>query len=242
MFKHYEFRNDIEALELAVRRETTSNPDYGQGNGLAGAIAIAQHNDGLFAITFGQGRLRILDANVEPKRHFPPLNGTCVEMQFSTDTDIDLPKALWGHEPSSYLEMKFEDVDGEESVFSLRDYAPSFGNRITSGKIKTLILNLIRHSGGKAVRVQMDDVSIVSSSFVDELFGKLFVKLGALEFARLVKVEAANPVYRNIIDQAILQRVGQSIPASEYRPTHHFNQSRVRRDTRDEQKWSQLST
>lgn len=212
MSKRYQFRDDTEALELAVRQGSTSDPEYGQGNGLAGAIAIAQHSRGLFAITSGRGRLRILEGKVEPKKHFPPLNGTCVEMQFSTDTEIDLPKALWGNKPIDYFETKFEN-DGNESEIDLREYASSFGNRVTGEKIRTLVFNIIKQTNGRAVRIQMHNVSIVSSSFADEFFGKLFIELGPLEFGRLIKVESANSTCKSIIDQAISQRMVHNMGA-----------------------------
>ena len=206
----FNVKNDNEAIELAIQKGVTSKPDFGQGNGLAGAIAIAQHSKGMLALTSGKGRVRVLEGNVEPKNNFPPLSGTVVEMQFDTDKEIDLPKALWGHEPVDYFETKYEDYDMEESVFTLREYASSFGNRITGERIRNLVVNLIGQTDGKSVRINMENVSVISSSFADELFGKLFVELGPIDFSRVIKFKAMNPTCKSIIDHAVAQRVSQT--------------------------------
>lgn len=208
MKRAYKFNNDQDALELAMRKGYTSNPKHGQGNGLAGALAIAQHSNGVLAITSGKGRVRVAERRIEPKTHFPPYFGTCVEMQFSSEIDIDLPKALWGHNPISHIEMKFEDDIGD-LVFKLRDYASSFGNRITGERIRNLVTNLIKQNPGHPVKIIMDDVAIISSSFADELFGKLMLEMGAVDFSRLLKFEGINPFCKSIVDISIAQRIAQ---------------------------------
>ena len=202
--------NDQEALELALQKGVTSNPEDGQGNGLAGTLAIAQANEGYFAITSGRGRVQVSSGKVEPKDFFPPYPGTFVEMQFDTNRQIDLPKALWGHKPIDYFEVKFE---GEKSdlIFKLREYASSFGNRITGKRLRNLVNNLIKQNPGHSVEVIMDDVAIISSSFADELFGKLFVEMGPIDFSRLVKLKGVNPTCKSIIDLSVRQRLAQTI-------------------------------
>lgn len=209
MKKAFKFRDDREAIELAMRKGVTSNPAFGQGNGLAGALAIAQHSNGMFAITSHKGRVRVLDGKVEPTFHFPFYTGTCVEMQFPTDKEIDLPKALWGHDPVNHMELKFEDDKGD-LVFDLREYASSFGNRITGERLRNLVVNLLKQNPGHAVKIQMTNVGIISSSFGDELFGKLFVELGPIDFSRSIKFQGINPICKSIIDMSIAQRVAQS--------------------------------
>lgn len=209
----FSIKDDVEAIELAIRKGVTSNPEFGQGNGLAGSIAIAQASGGLFALTSGRGRIRVLEGNVEPKYQFPPVSGTVVEMQFDTNREIDLPKALWGHEPIDLFETIYEREDCDESEFALRDYASSFGNRITGERMRKLVINLVRQTNGRSVRIDMSNVNIISSSFADELFGKLFVEFGPLEFGRLIRFNALNSTCKSIIDYAVSQRVAQAFSA-----------------------------
>jgi anti-sigma regulatory factor (Ser/Thr protein kinase) len=209
MKRKFKFKDDKEALELAMRKGVTSNPAFGQGNGLAGALAIAQHSNGMLAITSYRGRIRVLEGKVEPTDHFPPYVGTCVEMQFYTDKEIDLPKALWGHTPVNYMEIKYEDEKGD-MVFNLREYASSFGNRITGERIRNLVVNLLKQNPGQGVKMVMTDIGVISSSFADELFGKLFIELGPIDFSRLIKFEGINPTCKSIIDVAVSQRIAQN--------------------------------
>ena len=209
MKQRFKFNQDRDGLALAIKKGVTSNPEYGQGNGLAGALSIAQNSDGHFAITSGSGRVSVNKGKVDIESTFPPYNGTCVFMQFSTDKEVDLPRALWGYNPINYMETKFEDDRGD-LVFNLREYASSFGNRITGERIRNLILNLLRQNPGRVVKVIMHDIGIISSSFADELFGKLFVELGPIDFATFVKTEGINPLCKSIVDLSISQRVAQT--------------------------------
>lgn len=61
----------------------------------------------------------------------------------------------------------------------------------------------------KSVTIEFDfsDVPLISSSFADEVFGKLFAELGAMEFMRRCSFRAVDPTVRRLIDRAISQRV-----------------------------------
>lgn len=211
MRERFSCSNDQEALEMSTRKGVTSRPDFGQGNGLAGAVSIAQNSKGTLAITSGRARLRVHDGRVEPQQQFPPFIGTCVEMQLSTDSKLDLPKTLWGHEPTDYIENKYEDDRGN-LVFRLRDYASSFGNRITGLRIRNLVSNLLKQNPGHSVVIDMSGVGIISSSFADELFAKLFIEVGPIDFSRFVRLNNLDSTCKSIVDVAIQQRVAQSMP------------------------------
>ncbi|HEU4323300.1 MAG TPA: DUF4325 domain-containing protein [Roseiflexaceae bacterium] len=206
----YQCKDDQEALEMALRQGVTSKPNFGQGNGLAGSLAIAQHSKGTFALTSHNARIYVSEGKVEAGIFLPHYKGTCVEMQFSTDIQINLPTALWGHQPVDYMEIKFEDDNGKLS-FRLKDYASSFGNRITGERIKNLVVNLLIQNHGKAVEIVMDDVSVISSSFADELFGKLFFEMGPVDFSRLISFKGLNSICKSIIELAIYQRIAQNV-------------------------------
>jgi anti-sigma regulatory factor (Ser/Thr protein kinase) len=209
MRERYEFAGDKEGIELAVQKGTTSKPDFGQGNGLAGTLAIAKQSSGSFAITSGAGQLQLINDRISLRRNTIYFNGTFVQLQLPTNAPIDLPSALWGHSPASYVELKFTN-DAGEIVFDPRTYASSFGNRITGQKLRIVVLNLIMQNQGKVVAVRMDHISILASSFADELFGKLFVELGPIDYSSLIKLVGINPLCKGIINQAISERVAET--------------------------------
>jgi hypothetical protein len=201
---------DVAALELAIRAGVTSKPDFGQGNGLAGSLGIAKESGGVLSITSGRAWLRLLEGNLEARRHFPPYNGTCVDMQLPVDKPINLPKVLWGHDPIPHTKLKFEDEKGD-LTFSLREYAASFGNRITGETIRNLVTNLLIQHPGHRVTIQFDGVAVIASSFADELFGTLALELGVVDFGRLVAFENINILCKSLVDTAIQQRLAQGL-------------------------------
>lgn len=207
-----EITSDRIAIEKAIEKGVTSNPEYGQGNGLAGTVAIAQASKSYLAITSGKGRIEVSDGLVKSVRQFPPIQGTFVEMQFNTQAVIDLSSTLWGREPVGYIEMQYEDQEGE-LAFTLKEHASNFGNRPTGEKIRILILNLLKQNRGKKVLIDMSGVEIMASSFADELFGKLVVEIGIIDFWRHIGIIKLNSMCKSIIEVAVQQRIVQNYGA-----------------------------
>ncbi len=207
MRKTFEGVSDLEALELAVRGQVTSKPEFGQGNGLAGSIAIVLFGSGQLSLTSSKARLVILEGKVQPKRRFfPAFPGTMIDIQIITDREVSLQQALWGHEPVSYFETHFEDDKGNLEL-NLREFATSFGNRVTGQRIRTMVENMLLNYADSSVTVDFTDISVISSSFADELFGKLAVTLGLLQFGRRIKIAKANPLCYSIIERIVEQRI-----------------------------------
>jgi len=207
-----EIKSDKMAIEHAIKKGVTSNPEHGQGNGLAGSVAIAIASNSSLFITSKGGRIKVLDGRVKSEKQFPPFEGTSVEMQFNTQIAIDLPRTLWGHKPVSYLELKYENEMGS-LVFKLKEHSKNFGNRPTGARLRTLIYNLLLQNPGHEVVVDFEDVPLIASSFADELFGKLAAELGIIDFSKLIKIININAVCKEIIDQAIMQRIVQNYGA-----------------------------
>lgn len=63
---------------------------------------------------------------------------------------------------------------------------------------------------GSKVIADFQDVPLVSSSFADEVFGKLFVEIGPLSFMQTFEFRAIVPTVRKLIDKAIAQRIAAS--------------------------------
>lgn len=209
MRARYKVQSDKEAVELAMQKGTTSRPDFGQGNGLAGSLAIAKQTGGQFTVTSGRGQFHLMNNHISARESAFYMKGAIVQLQLPTNVPIDLPKALWGHNPVDYVELKFTNDDGE-IVFNPRHFASSFGNRITGEKLRIVVINLIRQNPGKTLLIKMDGISVISSSFADELFGKLFWEIGAIDFSSLVRFSGLNPLCKGIINQAIVERVADN--------------------------------
>jgi hypothetical protein len=64
----------------------------------------------------------------------------------------------------------------------------------------------------KRIVIDASDVAVFSSSFADEVFGKLFVEFGAVAFMSTIELRNFDKTLRTIIDRAIAQRAA-SAPA-----------------------------
>jgi hypothetical protein len=203
-FSH--INNDLIAMEMAIRKEVTSKPEFGQGNGLAGSIAITLEAGGQFTLVSGKAQLVVRDRNVKPRHFNPAFRGTFAELQFSAERPIALINALWGHKPVSMFETHFEDDKGSLH-FKLRDYAESFGNRFTGQRIRQLVENLLLSNPSSSIEIDFTDVSVISSSFADELFAKLHIQMGLLQFGRRIKLKNSNSICDGIIERIVEQRI-----------------------------------
>jgi hypothetical protein len=58
-----------------------------------------------------------------------------------------------------------------------------------------------------AIIFDFSNVPLISSSFADEVFGKLFLEFGALEFMRRCSFEHVDPTVQKLIDKAVAQRM-----------------------------------
>lgn len=207
---HPEMGEDIQALERAVREGVTRNPELGQGNGLFGTYQIAHASDGYLHIHSGHARLDFEDAQLRLTKEEVPFRGTLVVACLDCSNPSALGEALrfrdGKHTPLNYIDSHFEDRSSDYLVFQMSQEATSFGSRLAGEPLRIKLHNVIHMNPGRRVVVDMSDVPIVSSSFADEVFGKLFLSLGPLLFNQALEFRQISDTVRSLIDKAILQR------------------------------------
>lgn len=94
----------------------------------------------------------------------------------------------------------------EDEVMQVHEEVSSFGSRLAAEPFRRKLENLVNM--GVAPRLDFSEVPIVSSSFADEVFGKLFAKLGPIQFANTISIVGANREVAGLIDRAIRLRAG----------------------------------
>ncbi len=212
-------QTDRQAIGEAMKAGITRNPDVGQGNGLAGALNIMTMSKGLFMIRSGLATT-VVRANKEGSAPVPQnyeeserkrFHGTFVYGELGLDTDLDLAKALgFGgepHEPTDIIELLYEE--GDAIVLRLRDESTGFGSRLRGRQLRSKCENLLNAEPSKPLLLDWSGVPLVSSSFADELVGKLFASLGPLAFSARVRNIGMDSIVRQLVDKAIMQRVAQ---------------------------------
>ena len=87
---------------------------------------------------------------------------------------------------------------------------PIMRSRDAGSAIRTQLHNILQMIFPNRLIVDFEDVSIVSSSFADEVFGKLFVQLGPLAFMQRVAFRNVDSTVQSLMDRAIQKRVAQA--------------------------------
>lgn len=211
---HPTLTHDKYALRKAILEGVTSNKSRGQGNGLYGSFQMCCHGESAFELHSGYASLTFVPKRKKPlraKNEGLPCDGTlvAVTIDFSKPKLLEEALSFQGqkHEPTDFVETKYEQsVDGD-MYFKLVDESPSFGSRMAGKPVRTKLLNLYRmHSSGR-ISIDLSDVPIMSSSFADEVFGKLFFEVGEMGFTRRFELMNVEDIVRQIIDKAIAQRM-----------------------------------
>lgn len=205
--------SDTDALDRAIREGITRDKSVGQGNGLYGSYQICCHSGGAFQIESGHARLLFRPGpyGLEIRDQKVPVNGTLIiaKINFS-DPDL-LKEALnfsgKSYTPVDYIETRYEGLGNDIVHVMLNEEATSFGSRLAGTPLQNKLYNLVKMCHNQPIEVDFSHVPLISSSFADEVFGKLFVKLGPLEFMQRIRFKNVEHTVRMLIDKAISQRV-----------------------------------
>jgi anti-sigma regulatory factor (Ser/Thr protein kinase) len=205
-----ELRLDSLALERAVQEGVTRSKSVGRGNGLFGTIEIAKVSEGYLHIhsgyarlTYEHNKLRIIDDTI-------PFHGTLVVACLDCSDANSLGKALKfdgkQHEPIDIVDPRYATDDGEKVYFSVQRDAQALGSRASGETFRTRVENLLAMRPGARLILDFSDVNVLSSSFADEVVGKLFQHLGPLTFMSRVELRNLSPIVRGLLDRALSQR------------------------------------
>ncbi|MEW6544347.1 MAG: STAS-like domain-containing protein [Nitrospirota bacterium] len=85
----------------------------------------------------------------------------------------------------------------------------SFGTRAAARPVKIKLQNLAALCPDQKIFVDFSDVPVISSSFADEVLGKLFLELGPLAFMQKFEVVNTSDTVRGLVDRAIAQRAAK---------------------------------
>lgn len=206
--------SDTHALERAVREGVTRDKSIGQGNGLYGSFEICRVSGGYFQMNSGNAHLAY-----DPKRGLAvrkeviPYQGALVVSCVDCSRPGVLGEALKFdgevHHPIDHVELKYEGDDGGGS-FRMRDESESTGSRAAGIPVRNKLGNLLEMLKGNRIVIDFDGVPIISSSFADEVFAKLFVELGPMGFMRAFEFVNASSTVQALIDRAIEQRTKEN--------------------------------
>lgn len=212
---HPDLRTDLEALEAAIKEGVTRDKKIGQGNGLYGTWRITKQSGGHCHIYSNYGRLTSTESNgLHLKNEMIPMHGTLVVAAIGYSKKHDLSDALRisgkAHTPVDYIETHYQEDETGNVVFKLRAESEGFGSRAAGSPVRAKLVNLVGFINSSAkITVDLEDVHLVSSSFADEVFGKLMLELGPVKFMQRISLTNVDPLVQGLIDKAIAQRLAQ---------------------------------
>jgi len=200
-----------EALKLAVSEGITRDKKIGQGNGLWGLHQIIIENTGQLNIISNSAAYNLTNKKVSLFPNQPQLpydNGTTVDFQLDYSKEISISKALGGYEP---VNLKMESLEDEAGniIVNLRNKESGVGTRQSGEKIRNELTNVYKQSN-KTITLDFNGISIISSSFADELIGKLVTEFGFYGFNNIFKLKNMNPDVQSIVQRSVAQRMIES--------------------------------
>jgi len=203
--------SDVDALSQAIQEGVTRDRKIGQGNGLYGTYRLAVSSAGNFSIYSNSATLYYAESSGMHSKYEPiPFNGAVVTCGIDYSNELLLGEALKfrdrSFEPVDYIQMKYETDQDGTVLFQVIQEAASVGSRMAGAPVRNKLANLIRVTGAKQILVDFRGVAMISSSFADEVFGKIFVEVGAIEFSTKLRFVNLDPTVRKLIDRSVMQR------------------------------------
>lgn len=204
-------KNPVQALKLAVKEGVTRDKKIGQGNGLWGLHQIVSDNTGKLNIISNSACFSLTNSKFKMFDSIPQLsydNGCIVDFQIDYSKEISISKALGGYEPVNLNMESLEDDLGMITI-AMHSKESGVGTRKSGEKIRNEVINIYKQSN-KAITLDFAKINIVSSSFADELIGKLVTEFGFFGFNNIIKLKNMNLSVQAIVQRSVAQRMMES--------------------------------
>ncbi len=204
-------KNPVDALKLAVTEGVTRDKKIGQGNGLWGLHQIVSENTGILNIISNSACYNLTNNKFQTFDRVPQLsydNGCIVDFQIDYSKEISISKALGGYEPVNLKLESLEDNTGNITI-DLRGKESGVGTRKSGEKIRNELINIYKQAN-KNITLDFANINIISSSFADELIGKLVTEFGFYGFNNIFKLKNMNPNVQSIVQRSVAQRMMES--------------------------------
>ena len=200
----YSIDDDDSAIEKALERGVTRDLKIGQGNGLAGSLEILSQNRGEFSLWSGK---TIFHSNQDGERRFfkgHGIPGTGVSMSFNLSEPVSLGNTWIGERDYSYIDAEADRISEEGIV--IKDVCSHTGSRPPATRLRRKILTILPEIEG-SISLDFSGIKSFSSSFLDELLGRLNSELGVQKFNEKIVIKGLEDLHMNMANNVIGQRL-----------------------------------
>jgi len=198
-------RSHGEAITMALQRGVTRDKAVGQGNGMAGSLDIARANGGRFHIWSGDVVYRVEGGRERGFVKIPEVPGTGIMLSLDTRNAVDLSKTWIGDSEWCFINVEAERIEQAGGI-NVADACINTGTRRPAKRLRRKLTALLPEMEEPLV-LDFHDVKSASSSFLDELLGRLADELGRDVFDKRVHCTGMNPTIRNMANVVIAQRL-----------------------------------
>lgn len=206
----------IDAIMLAMQEKVTRDSNIGQGNGLWGLSNLISQTNGILRISSGGATYINNNGNVSivKQGNFNlgrKLGTTTIDFQLDYSKNMDISAALpnYKYVPVDLWLENLETNDENVVQINILKMSNGTGTRKSAEKLRTMILNIV-FDNKKKIILDFDGINTISSSFADELIGKIIKKYGFVFFTQIFKLINLKTVIINIINRSVEQRMAQT--------------------------------
>lgn len=202
---------DSQAVRKAFQAGVTRDPEIGQGNGLAGSLEIVKANGGDLCLWTGKVSYEVKKGRAEQWHPFQGLPGTGVLLALRTNNPVDLRKTSIVGE----RDWTFVDVERERASHGgllVREECANTAGREAAIPLRRKVRALLDAGSaepGEPVVLDFTGVRTPSSSFLDELLGRLAVDVGEPRFRAEVRLAGTSDLVEGLAGKVIRQRLAE---------------------------------
>jgi len=194
-----------DAVTTALQRGVTRDKAVGQGNGMAGSLEIARGNRGRFHVWTGDVVYRLEGGKEQGFVKIPEVPGTGIVFSLDTRNAVDLSKTWIAGGDWSFINVEAERIE-EAGGIKVADACIHTGNRRPATRLRRKVSTLLPEMDEPLV-LDFTGVTSASSSFLDELLGRLADELGRDVFERQVRISGMAATIRSMANVVIAQRL-----------------------------------
>lgn len=205
-----------QCFEWCLNEVTDNVLNHSQPNGRARGYVMAQFVESskrLKICVFDSGiglRESLRGTSFGLRRRTWSLKGLGGSTSVDFQMDCSVPTSLQDIFGEDYVSVDLwqearEDENGNVRI-SVAELADGYGSRESASKVRFLVENAIDNDG-KFVVLDFEGVNTCSSSFIDELVGKLVAKYGSATYTNVTKFENMRGLAAGLANIAIAQRL-----------------------------------
>lgn len=132
---------------------------------------------------------------------------TLIDFQLNYSNEINVVSALNGYKPIDLWLENFEAVNGD-IIISVAEQSSGTGTRKSAEKLRTMVMNIVLTEKKKVI-LDFEGVNLLSSSFSDELIGKIISKYGFVFFINYFDIKNLTTFNASILNRSVQQRMAQ---------------------------------